>query len=96
MADGIEYVVIERVRVPATEGVGGDDEVWREVGRVTAARKNIVLRDHTPEQGIFNAIPASDWDAAVEVGTESVPKKTVKPLVSKPKRARVKKEAVEA
>jgi hypothetical protein len=90
----IEYVILERI---TNADPSDDSEFWREINRVTASRKTIVLRDHTPEQGVFNAIPASDWDAAVEVGTEQVPKRTVKPVKARPKRRREKPaEPVEA
>ena len=103
MASEVEYVVLERVLLALArkedeegpeqfvEHSGGNITHWREVSRVTAARKAVVLRDHTPERGVFLAIPASDFDSAVEVGTEQVPKRTVRPLKERPKRQRKKK-----
>lgn len=102
MADGIEYVVLERVTMHGeddqtfTVSPTGTYEFWQEISRVTAARKNVVLRDHTPENGVFNAIPASDWDAAVEAGTVNEPKKTLTPLKPKATRTRRKKDEAPA
>lgn len=102
----VEYVLLERGLYRAVnEGEdmysfvpdpNGTYEFWQEISRVTAARKSLVLRDHTPENGVFNAIPAADWDAAVEVGTENIPKRTLTPVKERAKRSRKKKAEAEA
>src|SRR6266487_4189348 len=98
----VEYVILERLTLGATGAdtladgaeIESGAEVWREVNRVTAARKAVMLHNHTPEQNIFNALPASDWDAMVEVGTEQVPKRTVTSLRPRATRRHTKKESV--
>jgi hypothetical protein len=101
----VEYVVLERSTYRADGAGTADDhytfvpdpegtyEFWQEIARVTAPRKSVVLRDHTPESGTFNAIPSGDWDSAMTISTESVPKRTMTPVNSRPKRQRKKKDS---